>query len=123
MFLQAKKEDDTGYKEVIEIIHSGVGFSLVVEHNSTTDVIKGRIIKLSKKQFKKGFKKLKKHNYTPIDSEFKKELIEAFELDKIGLIHYTEDYIENNKKDEIKKQTEADINRNRKILADDYDYE
>ena len=121
MFLRGKQLNEDNSYDIIEIISSGVGYSIIVEHPIVEGKkVTGKIIKLSKKQFKKKYKKIKNCNFEPLNEEIKKEIIDNFETDKIGILHYSEEYVENSKLNEIKQQTDAEIARNRKILADDY---
>jgi hypothetical protein len=127
MFFVNKSNND----EVIELIYSGPGFCIVIDQeeslNSENPV--GKIIKYGKKELKKHYRKLKNnHKYVkmePISEEMKEYIIESFEVDKIGILEYTEDYIENQKfldrQEEIQKQTEAERRRLMKELADDFD--
>ena len=124
MFYSNKQNNE----EVVELIYSEQGVVIVIDQ---ADTIKsnqpvGRIIKKGKKQFKKDFKKASERyiKMEPIDDERKQEVINTFITDKIGILKYTEDYIETNKKydrlEEINKQTEAQRIRMMKTLADDY---
>jgi hypothetical protein len=119
--------------EVIELIYSGVGFCIVIDQeetlNSNDKNPVGKILKYGKKELKKHFRKIKNNHkivhIQPISEEMKKHVIDSFEVDKIGLLQYTEDYIENKKQldrqEEIQKQTEAERRRLMKELADDFD--
>lgn len=119
-------------QDVIELIYSGTGFCIVIDQQQTLETAdknpQGKILKYGKKELKKYFRKVKPDNkivqMNPISDEMKQQVIDTFETDKIGLMLYTEDYIENDKylsrKEEIEKQTEADRVRLLKTLADDY---
>jgi hypothetical protein len=119
--------------EVIELIYSGVGFCIVIDQEETLNSNDknpfGKILKYGKKELKKHFRKIKNNHkivhIQPISEEMKKHVIDSFEVDKIGLLQYTEDYIENKKQldrqEEIQKQTEAERRRLMKELADDFD--
>jgi hypothetical protein len=126
MFLVNKSNNE----EVIELIYSGAGFCIVIDQEDSLLAGNpvGRIVRYGKKELKKKFKKIKpEHKYVkmkPINEEQKVQTIETFNVDKIGIMTYTEDYIEKNKyldrREEIAKQTEADRVRLLKELADDY---
>jgi hypothetical protein len=119
-------------EEVVELIYSGVGFCIVIDQTETLNNKDGnpvgKILKYGKKELKKHFKKVKADNKAvkiePINDTMKEQTIETFEIDKIGIMEYTEDYVENKKyldrQEEIAKQTEADRIRMMKELADDY---
>jgi len=128
MFFVNKSDNE----DVIELIYSGIGFCIVIDQQETlkseSKLPYGRIIKHGKKELKKKYKKLKDNSkyilIDPIDEYRKQEVINTFETDKIGILEYTEDYIENqkllDKAEEIQKQSEADRIRMLKELADDY---
>lgn len=126
MFFVSKKDKD----EIVELVHSGAGFCIVVDQRETIENKNpiGRILKYGKKDLKRNFRKIKENHRSikvePLTQEAKKHIIETFENDKIGIMNYTEDYIENNKlldrQEEIKKQKEADRKRLMKELADDF---
>ena len=119
MFLREKKlNKEINNYNIIELIYSGVGFSVIVEHPIKNNKVSGKIVKLSKKQFKKKYKKIKKCKYEPISEELKKEIIDNFNRDKLGILNYTEDYIEQDKLRERKKLTEEEIEINKLIYKD-----
>lgn len=119
-------------EEIIELVYSGQGFCIIVDQKETLGHPEnnptGRILRLGKKDLKRNYKKIKQEHKTvlvaPLGEAMKEQIIETFELDKIGILTYTEDYIESKKyldrKEEIEKQTEADRIRMMKELADDY---
>ena len=119
-------------EEVVELIYSGVGFCIVIDQIQTLESKEqnpvGKILRHGKKDFKKLFKKIKSDNRAVkmklLTESQKEQVIETFETDKIGILDYSEDYIENQKyldrQDEIQKQTEAQRVRMMKELADDY---
>ena len=117
-------------EEVVELIYSGPGFCLVIDQEDTLKAGNpvGRIIRIGKKELKKSYKKLKEtHKYVKMEAvseDMKQQTIETFDTDKIGIMSYTEDYVDNKKHldrmEEIEKQTEADRVRMLKELADDY---
>lgn len=118
--------------EVVELIYSGAGFCIVIDQESTMNSTDknpvGKILKYGKKDLKKNFRKVKYNHkiilMSPINETQKEQVIETFKTDKIGIMDYTEDYVENQKHldriEEIEKQTEADRVRMMKSLADDY---
>ena len=126
MFLVNKSDNE----EVIELIYSGTGFCIVVDQIDTLEAGNpiGRIIRTGKKVLKKNYKKLKLgHRLILINStteDQKDKIIETFETDKIGILQYTEEYIDKSKYldriEETKNQSEADRRRMMKELADDY---
>lgn len=128
MFFASKHDKD----EVVELIHSGAGFCIVIDQQETLNSKEknpvGKILKHGKKELKKHYRKVKADNKVVLMPEtndtMKAQVIETFEIDKIGILQYTEDYVENSKylerKEEIEKQTEADRIRMMKELADDY---
>jgi len=127
MFFVNKRDN----KDVIELIYNGVGFCIVIDQEMTLESGNpvGRILKYGKKELKKHYKKLKNGHKSilmpEVSEENKEMIIEEFETDKIGIMQYTEEYIENKKyldrQEEIKKQTEAERRRMMKQLADDFD--
>ena len=126
MFFVNKSNND----EVVELIYSGTGFCLVIDQEDTLKAGNpvGRIVRYGKKELKRNYKKIKAdHKYVkmePIDEDRKAQTIEQFDTDKVGIMTYTEDYVDNQKHldrmEEIEKQTEADRVRMLKELADDY---
>lgn len=124
-----KKSDS---KEIVELIYSGNGFCIIIDQRETLlsedkNPI-GRILRYGKKEFKKHYRKIKPDHKNvlikPIKDEIKEQIISTFDTDRIGIMYYTEEYIDNNKylerKREIERQTEADRARMLKELADDY---
>ncbi len=119
-------------EDVVELIYSGTGFCIVIDQISTLENMDknpvGKILKYGKKELKKHFRKVKENHkivlMSPVNETQKNQVIETFETDKIGIMAYTEDYVENQKylerQEEIEKQTEADRIRMMKTLADDY---
>ena len=119
-------------EEVVELIYSGAGFCIVIDQETTIDSEDknpvGKILKYGKKDLKKNFRKIKASHkivlMKAVNETQKNQVIETFETDKIGIMDYTEDYVENQKyidrQEEIEKQTEADRVRMMKELADDY---
>lgn len=119
-------------EEIVELIYSGVGFCIVIDQEESLKSEDknpfGKVLRQGKKEFKKKFRKLKQDHKSiliePINQTMKEQVIETFNTDKIGIMDYSEDYIENQKnldrKEEIEKQTEADRVRLLKTLADDY---
>ena len=119
-------------EEIVELIYSGTGFCIIVDQRETlnhpgNDPV-GRILRFGKKDLKRNYKKIKSEHKTvlvePLSEEMKEEIINTFEVDKIGILNYTEDYVEHKKylerQEEIAKQSEADRIRMMKELADDY---
>ena len=119
-------------EEIVELIHSGDGFCIVIDQIETLASkdknTVGKILRFSKKELKKKFRKIadghKMVMLLPIDDTMKKQVIDTFNTDQVGILDYTEDYIENqkylDKQEEIEKQTEGDRVRMLKELADDY---
>ena len=119
-------------EEVVELIYSGAGFCIVIDQESTLETEGlnpvGKVLKYGKKELKKNFRKIKFNHKNvkmePVNETQKSQVIETFETDKIGIMDYTDDYIENHKflerQEEIAKQSDADRRRMMKELADDY---
>ncbi len=128
MFFANKSNNE----EVIELIYSGTGFCIVIDQKATLESKDrnpvGKVLKYGKKELKKHFRKVKANHkivlIEAINDTMKAQVIETFETDKIGIMDYTEDYIEDKKyldrQEEIAKQSEADRIRMMKELADDY---
>ena len=118
--------------EVIELISSGAGYCIVIDQEDTLMSENknhcGRIIKTGKKELKKAYKKIKDTSplikMKPIEEELKNVIIDQFNTDKVGILEYSEEYVESKKyldrQEEISKQSEADRRRMMKQLADDY---
>jgi len=119
-------------EDVIELISSGSGFCIIIDQKQTlkdkNQNPSGRILRYGKKTLKKKYNRIKNENSKKIkfriSEERKEQILELFNTDKIGLLNYSSDYIERDKlerrKEEIKKQSEADRRRLIKELADDY---
>ena len=119
-------------EEIVELIYSGSGFCIVIDQIETLQSDDknpvGKILKYGKKELKKYFKKIKAEHKAvliePINDTMKQQVISTFDTDKVGIMNYTEDYVDNkrylDRKEEIEKQTEADRVRMLKELADDY---
>jgi len=99
MFYVNKSDKD----DVIELISSGQGYCIVIDQKDTLEAMKpiGRVLKYSKKEFKKRYKKLKDNHkliqIPKLNEEDKAFIIEEIERDKIGILQYTEDYVERKK--------------------------
>ena len=113
-------------QEVVELIHSEAGTIIVVDQQETlkngTPV--GRIIRKGKKEFKKDYKKAstKFVQVDPINEHQKKEIVEQFTNDKIGILSYTEDYVESFKNHDrneyFENMSEEDYKKSLEEMAD-----
>lgn len=100
------KKDKT---DIIELLYSDNNACVIVSYKNTIDLPKGSIIKGSKKYLKNSYKKASDKiikNIIPISEEFRKDIIDTYTRDKIGITLYTEDYIEISKKWEISEEQE-----------------
>ena len=145
-----KKREKMFYKSkhdntIIELIDSGFNYCIVIDTDNISDFSSienkyqtsqstqstqstqlptGRILKYSKKELKKHYKKIKssKNTLKPLSSNIKAQIIELFKDYKFEVLHDTEHFLLEQQKKQIKKeieeQSEADRNRLLKALAD-----
>ena len=123
MFLINKKDKT----DVIELIDSGPGYCIIIQQKESLKTKNpiGKIIKKSKKELKKDYKKLKDNDKRILfraTKEQKEVILETFETDKIGILQYTEDYINYHKRkereEEIKQLQEMSEEEYRKMLQE-----
>ena len=124
MFYVDKKNHDN----VVELIHSEQGVVIVIDQEDTIAKGRpvGRIIKKGKKEFKKQYKKIKNNSklvlMEPISEAEKDELLNMFETDKVGILRYTEDYVDSkmhlDRLEEINSMNEEEYKKLLKELAD-----
>jgi hypothetical protein len=122
LFYVNKKDKE----EVLELIHSETGVCIVVDQQDTlmSGNPVGRIIRKGKKQFKKDYKKAspKFVKVEPTNEHQKNEILEQFKTDKIGILNYTEDYVESYKKFDRKEyfedMSEEEYKKSLEDLAD-----
>ena len=88
-------------EEVVELIYSEQGIVIVIDQEETLRSGEhfGKIVKEGKKQFKKSFRKAtpKVIKMEPTPEEIKQTIIDEFLTNKIGVIKYTDEYVEHNK--------------------------
>lgn len=119
-------------KQVIELIHSEPGTCIIIDQEETlsTGTPTGRILKIGKRELKKEFNKCSNKNIKryvkvkPLSDEEKKNIIETFNTDKIGILKYTEDYINGSnkldRKEYFEKLTDEEYEKSLKELQDNY---
>ena len=100
--LYVHKKDKNDIKE---LLHSEPDFIIVLDKGKDIENPFGRVIKNNKKTFKRSYKKYKNKNKKVKETspEEKKEIVNEILRDKIGILEYTEDYIEQRKLQERKK--------------------
>jgi polyribonucleotide nucleotidyltransferase len=91
----------TDSSDVIEIIYSEPGVSIIIEQKETlrTGTPTGKIVRKGKKDLKKIYKKAKNKNIEvpPVSTTEKEAIIEEFKTDKYGILKHTQSYIEKKK--------------------------
>jgi len=117
-------------KKVIELIYSEPGICIIIDQEETlsTGTPTGRILKIGKRDLKRNFKKCSGKNIQKyvkvkkLGTEEKKNIIETFTTDKIGLLNYTEDYIDGSnkldRKEYFDKLSDEDYRKTLKELQD-----
>jgi hypothetical protein len=111
-------------KQVVLVVKSDSKKTIIFEYNNKGITNGGKILDLSKTEFKKHYVKYKKCKFLEPDENMIKTILDDYETNKYAYENNFEEYIEDIKyqerKEAIEKQTEADRIRMLKELADDY---
>jgi hypothetical protein len=102
------KKDKT---DIIEIIHSDNLVTIIVSHKKTKENPNGNptgfIKKGSKKNIKNIYKKASEKitkDVIPVQEHIKREILDTYERDKLGITVYTEEYMDINKRWELAEE-------------------